>query len=140
LSELDTQCPLGLQIIQSLLTEAVRLGGTYGCRGLSVENWKSLSSLDALLEDISLHRLLELPVNLVHEGWLAPAGACPLHKVQSVAHHLKHCQAGTGKAALLAKIGRFLTMDEACLGATLPAFCCLRASTVAAMQLADPLA
>jgi hypothetical protein len=35
---------------------------------------------------------------------------------------LKHRQPGTGKAALLAHTGCFLTMDEACLSATLSAF------------------
>jgi hypothetical protein len=45
-----------------------------------------------------------------------------VHEPKRVTGHLQHCQPGTGKAALFADTGRFLTMDKACLSATLSAF------------------
>ena len=80
---------------------------------------------------------LQLRVSLSYLIWFTPTCTCPLHKSERMASPLKHCQPGTGKAALYAHTGRFLSVDGLSGSATLSAILGLGTSGFAAMQLAD---
>jgi hypothetical protein len=63
-----------------------------------------------------------------------------MYETKTEADHLKHCQPGNGYAALPAHGGRLLTMNQACLGATLSAFWSLGAGGLTTVKFANLLA
>jgi hypothetical protein len=66
--------------------------------------------------------LLKLRKNLSHFERFPSPSTPPVHEPKRVTGHLQHCQPGTGKAALFAHTGRFLTVNEASLRTALSAF------------------
>ena len=83
---------------------------------------------------------LQLRVSLSYLIWFTPTCTCPLHKSERMASPLKHCQPGTGKAALYAHTGRFLSVDGLSGSATLSAFWGAWPGRFPTVQLAHPLA